>query len=486
MSSRVTFSSAEASALDIKLYSVLREFNVYELNRLSKFVNSPYFNKNERLIRLFVQYEGILRTDSENILTRAQAWSYATLGTEYNDQKFRKLCSDLLRLIEQFLIQEEFDKNPLHKADYLLQAIHDKRLESLTRSSIRTAHRLSDQYYVRPASYFYYQYEFERAIYSMKDQEINRSKVVNVEEISAHLDTFFIAEKLRYYCYALARKPIVDHHYDFLFLEEIIRQVEVNKFDDITPINFYYQIYLTQKYPEVKSHYLKLKSLIRDHLDELPSLEAKEIMDAASNFCIQKTNEGHDEYIREYFDLYKESLRNELIFVNGVLDQWDFRNLIFSGLRLGEYGWVESFIMQYQSRLDDRYRINAVSFNLANLYFYQKKYSKVLQELREVEYEDPSYNRNSKTMLIATYYELDEIEPLMSLLSSFSIYLRRTTNIAAKRKDGYHNLIKYLRALIRTTGGNKEALVRLRAKVESTDLLVNKTWLLEKIDEMLY
>ncbi len=486
MSTRVESSSAEVSALDTKLYSVLREFSVYELNRLNKFVNSPYFNKNERLIRLFEQYERVIRKDDESALTKGEAWSISTLSTEYNDQKFRKLCSDLLKLIEQFLIQEGFDKNPLHKADYLLQAIHDKRLESLTRSAIRTAHRLSEQYYFRPASYYYYQYEFERAIYSMKDQEIDRSTVVNVDVISGHLDTFFIAEKLRYYCYALARKPIVDHHYDFLFLEEIIRQVEENKFDEITPINFYYQIYLTQKYPEVKNHYLKLKSLIREHLDELPSLEAKEIMDAASNFCIQKINEGIEEYTREYFDLYKESLRNELIFVNGVLHPWNFRNLIVSGLRLGEYEWVEDFIMQYQSRLDERYRANSVSFHLANLYFYQKKYSKVLELLREVEYEDPSYNRNSKTMLIATYYELDEIEPLMSLFSSFSIYLRRTSSIAAKRKEGYHNLIKYLRALIRTTGTDKEALKKLRAKVESTDLIVNKTWLLEKVDDMLY
>ncbi len=486
MPSRTTTpSSADASALDIKLYSVLREFSVYELNRLKKFVNSPYFNKNERLIRLLDQYEIVLRSGSGKGLTRSEAWSSATLISDYNDQKFRKLCSDLLRLIEEFMIQEAFDKNPLHKADYLLQAIHDKRLESLTRSSIRTAHRLSEQYYFRPASYYYYQYEFERAIYSMKDQEIDRSKVVNVEEISAHLDTFFIAEKLRYYCYALARKPIVDHHYDFLFLEEIIRQVEENQFNEITPINFYYQIYLTQKFPAIKSHYLKLKRLIREHLDELPSLEAKEIMDAASNFCIQKINEGQEEYTREYFDLYKESLRNELIFVNGVLHPWNFRNLIVSGLRLGEYVWVEDFIMQYQWRLDERYRANSVSFHLANLYFYQKKYTNVIEQLREVEYEDPSYNRNSKTILIATYYELDEIEPLISLLSSFSIYLRRTTSLATKRKEGYHSLIKFVRALIRIESSDKIALEKLRVKIASTDLVVNKAWLLEKIDEML-
>ena len=485
MSSHVKHTSADLSALDLKVFSVLKHFNVYELNRFSKFIHSPYFNKNERLKRLFERFEEVLRSNRESDLTRGEAWSSATLGDDYNDVKFRKLCSDLLRLIEEFLVQEEFDKNPLHKADYLLQAILEKRLDDLANSSIRTAHRLSSQYYFRPASYYYYQYAYERAIYALKEQEIDRSKAINVEKIAGHLDTFFIAEKLRYYCYAVSRRPIIDREYEFLFMEEIISQVEDNGLDTIIPINFYYQIYLTQHYPEDDGHYNKLKQLIADQIDALPNLEAKEIMDAAFNYCIQKINSGVEVYTREIFELYKESLKNELIFVNDLLDPWNFRNVIVSGLRLGEYDWVERFIEEYQGRLDEKYRANAVSFHLANLYFYQKRYDKVIELLREVEYEDPSYNRNSKTMLIATYYELDEIEPLMSLLSSFSVYLRRSKNLTAKRKEHYHNLIKYMRSLIRTPIQDKEALGKLRSRVQQTESVVNKSWLLSKIDELM-
>ena len=390
-----------------------------------------------------------------------------------------------MRLIEEFLVQETFDKNPLHKADYLLQAILEKRLDDLTNSSIRTAQRLSGQYYFRPASYYYYQYAYERAIYTLKEQDIDRSKAINVEEIAGHLDTFFIAEKLRYYCYALSRKPIIDRDYEFLFMEEIIKQVEENGLERITPINFYYQIYLTQHYPEENTHYHRLKQLIAEKIDALPKLEAKEIMDAAFNYCIQKINNGVEGYTREIFELYKESLKNELIFVNELLDPWNFRNIIVSGLRLGEYGWVESFIEEFQDRLDEKYRANSVSFHLANLYFYQKRYDKVIELLREVEYEDPSYTRNSKTMLIATYYELDEIEPLMSLLSSFSVYLRRSKNLTSKRKEHYHSLIKYIRTLIRTPVHDKEGLKKLKERVEKTDSVVNKSWLLTKINELI-
>jgi hypothetical protein len=88
-------------------------------------------------------------------------------------------------------------------------------------------------------------------------------------------------------------------------------------------------------------------------------------------------------------------------------------------------------------------------------------------------------------MLIATYYELDEIEPLMSLLTSFSVYLRRSKSLTAARKEHYHNLIKYMRSLIRTPVQDKKALKELRKKVESTERVVNKSWLLSRIDELL-
>ena len=36
-----------------KIYSILEHFDKYEQNRLRKYINSPYFNKNQALIQLF-------------------------------------------------------------------------------------------------------------------------------------------------------------------------------------------------------------------------------------------------------------------------------------------------------------------------------------------------------------------------------------------------------------------------------------------------
>lgn len=470
---------------DTKLFAVLSQFNVYDLNRLSKFIRSPYFNKNESLIRLFEATEQAIREGHPENVSKQRLWNSSTLTHGYNDTKFRKLCSDLLRLIERFLVQEEFERNDLHKAEYLLETIHNKRLKVLYKSAVRTAERLSDQYYFRPASYYYHEYAFERNYYTLTGFEIARSEASNVEAIAENLDKFYLAEKLRYYCTVISRSRMGAHDYKLLFMDEIITHIEKENYADIVPINLYYQIYLTSQQPNDEGHYFKLKSLIQNHIRKLPELEAKEIMDSAYNYCIWNINRGREDYTREIFELYKESVRNELIYVNGILDPWNFRNISVSGLRLGEYDWVEDFIYRYQDRIDERYRENAVKFNLANLFFYRKDYNKVISLLQTVEYEDPSYNLNSKTILIATYFELEEIDSLSSLLASFEIYLRRNKEIPENRKQHYLHLIRFTRALVRIAPSDTPGLQQLRKKIADTDGVVNKGWLLEKIDDLL-
>lgn len=470
---------------ETKLFSVLSQFNIYELNRLGKFVKSPYFNKNESLTSLFDLIDKELRSKNGYEISKQETWQAVMQGQSYDDTKFRKLCSDLLKLIERFLIQEEFEKNDLNKAGYLLETIHNKKIKPLYNSAIRTAERLSDQYFFRPASYYYHEYAFERNYYMLTDYEIARSKESNVEAIVENLDKFYLAEKLRYYCTVISRSRLGAHEYRLLFMDDIIAHIEQQNFAEIVPINLYYQIYLTNKFPEDESHYFVLKDMITRHIRQLPELEAKEIMDSAYNYCIWNINRGKDTYTREIFDLYKESVKNELIYVNGLLDPWNFRNIIVSGLRLGEFDWVESFIYGYRDRIDEKYRDNAFNFNLANLHFYRKDYASVFKLLQSVEYDDPSYNRNSKVMLLLTYYELQETESLISLFASFELYLRRNKDIPEARKVPYLNLIKFLRSLTRLTHGDEKSLMKLRQKIAETEGVVNKGWLLEKVDQLL-
>jgi len=145
---------------------------------------------------------------------------------------------------------------------------------------------------------------------------------------------------------------------------------------------------------------------------------------------------------------------------------------------------VENFINNFNYKIPDLYRENAVTFNLAQLFFYQKKYDRVIEKLRNVEYEDVSYNLNSKTMLLTTYYETEELEPLYSLFDSFRTYINRQNNIPKDRKENYKNLIKFTKKLTRIMPGDEAAIKRLEAEIHETRNVASLKWLQEKIEAL--
>ena len=468
---------------ETKLFHSLDALNVYELNRFNKYIQSPYFNRNERYNRFFELLEPALRRE-ENAPSKESVWAALYPGKAYDDRKMRKFTSDLLKLLEAFLAQERYEANPLHQANYLLDAVASKKIDALYRSSVRAARRLSEMHLDRDASYYYFQYEFERGIYSIGDYEINRSEISNVENIAENLDKFYLAEKLRYYCTVLSRQSVIRHEYNMLLINEIIRHVEEHDYADVPPITIYYQILRMYQEPDVRSHYDGLRSLIREHILTFPELEAKEIIDSALNYSIRQINRGKREFLREVFGLYQESLDKELLYINGELSPWAYKNIVITALRLKEFEWAERFIHQYAERLNPKYRENALSFNLAQLYFYRKEYEKVIESLQQVEYDDLSYKLNSTTFLMGSYYELDEMEALVSILDSFRVYLNRNKEIPTSRKTHYLNMIKIVKKLTRILPGDQKMIDKLKAEIEHLNAIASKGWILEKISEL--
>lgn len=469
-----------------KLYSILEYFDKYEQNRLRKFIISPYFNKNEAIIALFDLLIEHLNSSKETDLSKEELWSRIYNNDNYDDVLFRKNCSDLLKLIESYLAQQIYEKNPIHKANFLIEAVGGRKMNKLFNTSIKTAKRLSDHQIYRTTDYYLGQYQMERNLYDLKELGHNRTTKKNVEAILNNLDRFYLAEKLRYSCTVLSQQVLVSLEYKLLFIDEILEHIKKYGYEDVPPIAIYNQIYLSNAEPDDTSHYFKLMDLLKKYGDLFPKEEAEFIYGFALNYCIKKINSGNQRFTEEYFNVSVILLEKGLIINDGILSPWHFRNIITTALRLRKYKWTEDFISYYQKYLPDSMRENAVTFNMAQLYFAQKQHEKVMSLLKDIEYEEFTYNLNSKTMLLSTYYETDEIEPLYSLMDSFRTYLNRHKDFSASRRILYTNLIKFTKQLTRIMPGDKKAIEKLKAEVAKAEEkgIASITWLKEKIAEL--
>ncbi|HUN17263.1 MAG TPA: hypothetical protein PK622_10635 [Saprospiraceae bacterium] len=475
---------------DTKIYDFLSQFSATELNRFHRYLESPYHNRNQWCKSLFSVLESHIRTEDESDLDKQLVYQKIFETEAFDDKRFRKLCSDLLDLGESYLALEIYQSNPLHQANYLLQAVHQRQLEKMYNSATNSVKNLSAKQFQRPASYYYYQYEIEKNLYKLQNLEVKRAsknsiQLINLSEIVNNLDYFYISEKLKYYCSLLSWNKIVSLDHKILFIDEIIQIAEKEEFKHIPPIAIYLKIYYTYIEFENEEHYYDLKKLITLNLDIFPIDEAKDIMDSVINYTIQKQNKGRTEYAQELFDLYKITLEKETIFINNEISPWSFKNIVTNSLRLKEFEWTANFIKEYSNKINANYRQNAINYNIATLNFHQKNYIKVIPLLQNVEYEEEYYGLDSKVQLLITYFELNEMEVLSAFLDSFKIYINRNKNIPSANKSRYSNLIAFTRKIIKHQDADNAQITKLKTEI-SQSTSVAKPWLLEKVDELLY
>jgi hypothetical protein len=466
-----------------KVVSLLRSFSKYELNRFRKFLSSPYFNENEELVSWFDALDKQLR-QVNGALDKEKLWTSVQGKCPFNQTKYRRLCSDLTQLGYRFLSLEWHERDSLSSQEGLLKRVNAGTLGKHYATALRNIRRTLDDGALRDSTYFYYKYisEYESHLH-LERSNAKRSTLDNLQAADRYLDAYYIINKLKHYCDSQNYKSILSIEVEVRLLPNLLRFVEENGYLEIPAVDIYYSISKTLSEPDNPKYYYHLLELLGEHYLAFPPAELRTLYVYATNYCIQQINRGNKDFYRELYDLYFTLLDRRTIFnQEGELDERHYKNVITLGLRLGDYDGVEDFIMQYSPLLKKEFRDNALTFNLAQLHYAKGDYGKVIGLLRYVEYKDVFYALGGKTLLLKTYYELDEHTAMDAHIDSFRIYLRRNKLISGSVKQQYTNFLRLTKKLMFLPPRSREDAAALEQQVLSTDVFVNKNWLLEKLE----
>ena len=85
-----------------------------------------------------------------------------------------------------------------------------------------------------------------------------------------------------------------------------------------------------------------------------------------------------------------------------------------------------------------------------------------------------------RMLQIKAFYELGEFDICESLIISTDQLLNRK-GILAYHKKVFKNFIKFSKSLVQLNSFDKNAVSSLKEKIENSDALVDKLWLMEKL-----
>lgn len=475
-----------------KVYKVLVRFSNHELNRFEKFISSPYFNSNQKLLSLFRIIAKHIKNQNINPLPKDEIWHDINHQEKYDDTKFRKLCSDLLKLVEIYFAQVSFESSPNNQNDYLLKELIKRKEDKLYSSVINRSQLSLDRSNEKSSGYFYNKFALERNKFSLLtdfDKKLKRKKnqnAFNYDVISNNLDRFYIIEKLRFFLSANTIQKIRNEEHQFTFITEITAYLAKIDLSNDPALSLYYKSFLAFTAEDGAKYYFQLKDQIFSDLNTLPMDEARDIFEAVLNFCIRKVNTGVETYHSEALDLYKYALQSKVIFdSNDELSPTSYRNIVIFAIRQNELDWADDFIVKYSQFLQEKHRANAINFSKARVHMARKEFAKSIELLRDVEYEDLTYNINSKAIILTSFYELDEYDSMFYFINSYKAFLRRNKKITPKRKSSFLNFVNVISKLANLEKRDKKELNKIKIEIEEMDYLLNRKWLLEKVEELL-
>lgn len=481
-------SKFSAAMTDSKFYRFLKELQPKELKRFRKYLESPYFNSHAKVLNLFEIFERHLLSQNSTELNKELIWEELYPNESFDYEKLRKLLHNLMDLGYDFLAQQIYDESPAEKANSLLQMLANKQMLEYMPNIIQSGIKGLAKQQNRNGIFYYDLYSIEKYKYILTNVEgtrVNKTNLqnLNLNVIDDYLNIFFLSEKLRNYCLILSWSKMIEIKSELPFLNEVLTNITKLSYYQFPTIEIYHNIYSTFIEPDNVNHFYKLKELIQKHIHLFPPAEARDIVNSAINYTIQQQNKGNLQFAQDNFELWQHSLKTDVILINGELSPWSFKNIITLALRLGKFAWVEKFISDYGSKINIIHRDNALNYNLATLYFYQKNYDNAIPLLQKVQFDEINYGLDAKSILLACYYELDEFDPLFSHIESFKVFVKRNKSIAEARKKSYLELIKFTKELSSTTHDIK-TLKKLKSSIEQSKAM-SKKWLLEKIDELL-
>lgn len=459
-----------------KLYYLFQSIRGDDIRRLRRFLQSPYFNSRDDVVRLF---EYLHANEAEGaLLTKEAAFKHLFPGAPYDDGRMNAVMHFLFKLLKQFVAQREFElESP---QPYLTRALRKRKLPRLFEPACKKWKKQLDKAPIQNASHHFqrYQYQLEKYEY---DHRQRRSGRMNLQEITEALTTYYLADLLRHSCTVLTAQKVSQEAYEPDLLQDILAHLDRTEKQLPPAVAVYRYAYLALSNPEEKAYFQKLLLHIATHWQQFPPSEARDLYLLAVNYCIQRLNQGEKPYIRQALQLYQQALQRSLLVEEGVLSKFTYNNILMLAIGLQEWDWAEQFLEDYRHALPAAERDNLYRYNLAILYFRQGVYAQAMGLLRRVTFSDVLYNLNARTMLLRTYYELEEFDALFALLDSFEAYVRRQKEMGYHRSH-YQALLQFTRRLLNLPEGDKDGSAQLKADIQAAPATAERGWLLSKLD----
>ena len=205
-----------------------------------------------------------------------------------------------------------------------------------------------------------------------------------------------------------------------------------------------------------------------------------------TSYYWNRINKGDISYRPKLMDAYKQMERKGIIKSEKYILHSIFNSIVIAAIWANDHQWMEKFIENHKGDIEPEYYNDVYNLSYAKLYFYRGKYELSLKHLNNIEYKDPNYYINAKTIMLKTLYQMGDYEGMKFTLDSLKHYLYRNNTLVNQQLHNVKMVIKYFKYLLKVKNKDNVARHKFIEMLEREKTFVpERSWLTEKVSELI-
>lgn len=468
---------------DSKLLAFLKTFSPKDWFDFLEYLKSPFHNKNAELLNFAVELHQYIKSGKEEDIDTEKLKKVLKIENE-SENKLAYYMNVMMQNAESFLAIKSFIKD---KHNMQMQIIENYFQRDLSKHYNHVINKLKSELNLFPFDnemLLQHQYNVSMMEYKNFLKQNLRRGDPRVQDVVNKFDIYFIYEKLKFNVDLRSRQQSLNEKFEYNFIDEVKSYVEKSSVKDVPQINIYYNLTLlfekNTNNQEELIQYEKVKKLILQNIGIISNTEMKSIFSDIINYSVRKTNDGNKLFFDELFDWYNTGFRLKILFDGDYISPWALKNYVTVGIKLNKIDIVEKNVKHYVNMLPVNVRDNAMLYNIGIIHFHKNDFDTAQRLLMKVKLDDIFYNLDTKRTLLKIYYETKEFALLEPNINSFKMFLRRNNTISENYKETYLNFLEVLTILLKQNKKKKKIIIE---KINQYKLLLDKDWLLKKVEQ---
>lgn len=492
--------------LDYAFIELLESLTRDEIRSLRKFIISPYFNRSQKVVKLYDIIIKFHPNFESPKLSKEELHKKISPELPFNEVTIRRLLYDLQQLISKFLKQQYVERKEAETAIFTVEELAIRGSERMHAITIRDAEKLmnSVQQIDAETCLNRFKLETEKFYFGMINDKINKKSFVDSEAAKlingiTYFISYFMLESIKHNDTLLnysrsfnikQNKKFISQFLDLFDFQRLEIFMRSHSLEGIEIVRAYINSLKAFLYIDNEEYYFRLKSSVLDNLDKFSVTDKHFLFLKLSNYCILKKDSlpaANMKYESELFDIYKQILLDKYYQTdsNKYMPVDMYRNIIIQAVKMKELRWLEEFIEEYGGQIHPGRKTDIINYSYAYLRFEQGNFDEALKWLSKIRMEEFTYHLDIRSLYIMTYYELGDLETAYSAANAFNKYLKTNAMVSPEKRIGSENLCKYVIKLINYNNTNSRTdLSTLTVRLNKCKNINSRIWLLSKVNDL--